>query len=382
MVIAINTVSDIKDTPGGPLACMRQLVSLWAASHPEHRFILLVAHQPSPSINAGEAVETLAVGDLPSGPARRYLWYQIKLPGILKKIGADFYLGLEIPALNSRVPQIVFLGDLRGFHHPESFSRASLLFYKSSLKRGLPRAGGVLTLSPSLQREIVTRFTLDPARVHYIPGIIGPEFRPLEHGEREEAKAQYGEGHEYFVYTGPLGMDQNLIGLLKAFSIFKKRQKSGMKLVLAGPPGYRHPAFLKELSLYKYRGEVRVEPDLPLGELARVTAGAYAMVYPAREEGFPFWALSAMRSGVPVVVAAGQGTQEQLGDAALYFDPTSVTQMAEGMMQLYRDEGFRTALIDKGRQRGQSYHPKEAADQGWKVVEGAFAPGNYIAATP
>ena len=62
--------------------------------------------------------------------------------------------------------------------------------------------------------------------------------------EKELIKEKYADGKAYFLFSGDINQRSNLINLLKAFSFFKKRQKSNMLLLIAGNAD---EAFKKEL---------------------------------------------------------------------------------------------------------------------------------------
>ena len=79
-------------------------------------------------------------------------------------------------------------------------------------------------------------------------------------------KGKYADGNEYFIYTGEIGSNKNLLNLLKAFSAFKKRQKSNMQLLIAGKPGWKYEEFLENLRLFRFKEEVKLLEYLPLPE--------------------------------------------------------------------------------------------------------------------
>ena len=58
--------------------------------------------------------------------------------------------------------------------------------------------------------------------------------------------------------------------------------------------------------------------------------------------------LEAFAVGCPVAVSSVYGMPEQLGDAALYFDPTSVYEIAACVRKLWVDDSTRQTLIDRG----------------------------------
>ena len=70
-------------------------------------------------------------------------------------------------------------------------------------------------------------------------------FRPFTWTEKESWKDSFTEGREYFLYVGSVHPRKNLINLLKAFSGFKKRQKTNMQLVIAGRMAWQHEDFYK-----------------------------------------------------------------------------------------------------------------------------------------
>lgn len=369
MVIAINTVVATGNPPWTPGEFIGETIPILAAGHPEHRFVLLV---PDASLKPGggpQNMQYVSVGQLPTGVAKRYIWYSVKINGILKKIKADLFISLGAGPATTKVPQCILLPDLNGILHPEGFSAAALHFYKWSLKNQLSGAKVVITFSGFIKEEVVRHFAVEASVIKTVPCGIDPGLESLPVCGREEVKSRYSGGHEYFLYTGSISPHQNLVNLLKAFSFFKKRQKSGMKMLLVGRPGWHYATFAKDLRLYKYRADVVLLTELKWEEWVQVTAAAYAMVYPAPREGFATEPLRAMKSGVPVIAASSGAMEEILGEAALYFDPANVQQMAGQMMQVYRDEDLRTHLISKGRAQAAPYTWEAAAKGFWEALQ-------------
>ena len=61
---------------------------------------------------------------------------------------------------------------------------------------------------------------------------------------------------------------------------------------------------------------------------------ASALVYPSLYEGFGLPPLEAMAQGCPVVAARAGAMPEVLGDAAVFFDPTDVDDLAHALSQV------------------------------------------------
>jgi glycosyltransferase involved in cell wall biosynthesis len=62
-----------------------------------------------------------------------------------------------------------------------------------------------------------------------------------------------------------------------------------------------------------------------------------ALIYPSRYEGFGLPVLEAMSEGCPVVCSEAASLPEVGGDAAVYFDPTSVESLESALTRLVSD---------------------------------------------
>ena len=200
----------------------------------------------------------------------------------------------------------------------------------------------------------------------------GNLFRPVNEPEKKSIKEKYSEGKEYFLFTGAINLSGNLINLLKAFSFFKKRQKSNMLLIIAGRYGTDDEQFTKDLKTYKFKNEVIITGKLSNEQLANITAAAYAMLYPVLLEDFTMPCLEAMQSGVPVITSNAAALPGLCGDAALYVNPGDFRDIAEKMMWLFKDEKKRSELIEAGKTRAEQFQWSKTSEQLWLSASKAF----------
>ncbi|HEU0112347.1 MAG TPA: glycosyltransferase family 1 protein, partial [Flavisolibacter sp.] len=237
----------------------------------------------------------------------------------------------------------------------------------------IKKAQTITTVSEFSKKDIIHNYNTDADKIQVVYSGVKDIFHPLTNNEQDAIKKKYTEGKEYFIYTGAIQPRKNLINLLKAFSIFKKRQKSEMKLVLAGRLAWKNDAFLDLLKTYKYKADVVLTNYVEEKELAKLTASAYALVYPSLFEGFGVPVLEAMQCNVAVLTSVNSSMQEIAEDAALYFDATNHTDMAEKLMLIYKDESLRSRLIEKGKQVVVNYNWERTANLLWQSVLKAVA---------
>ncbi|MBP6686297.1 MAG: glycosyltransferase family 4 protein, partial [Lacibacter sp.] len=174
---------------------------------------------------------------------------------------------------------------------------------------------------------------------------------------------------EYFIYTGSIHPRKNPVHLLKAFSLFKKRQRSNMKLVFAGRLAWKTDEFTKLLSTFRFRNDVVLTGYLDKKELAALVASAYALIYPSFFEGFGVPPLEALQCGVPAIVSNNSAMPEIGADAYLYIEPENPGDIAEKMMLIYKDEALRSRLIENGKKRLSLFSWDTAAEKMWTCIE-------------
>jgi glycosyltransferase involved in cell wall biosynthesis len=309
-----------------------------------------------------------------AGPAARHpllwkYWYDVSVPAILKKYKADVFVSCDgFCSLTTKVPQCLLVHDLSFLHYPQFIRKSHYLFYRHYTPKFLRKAAVIVTVSGFSKKDIIKQYKTDPAKIHIVPNAAREAFRPIAEEERQVVKDKYTGGKEYFVYAGAIHPRKNLTNLLRAFSIFKTKQKSNWKLVLAGRLAWKYRKFVENLRTYKYRDDVILTGYLDEAELVRVVGSAYALIYPSFWEGFGVPVLEAMQCKVPVITSGNSAMQEIAQDAALYADPSDHSDMAEKMMLLYKDEGLREQLIRKGRIINQQYNWNSSAELLWEAI--------------
>jgi glycosyltransferase involved in cell wall biosynthesis len=337
---------------------------------PQHEFIFIYDRPVTETVISGANTRTVFTGPAARHPLLWKLWYDVRVPAVLRKYKADVFISCDgFCSLSTKVPQCLVIHDIAWYHYPSHVPRSHLLYFRRYIPRFLKKATTVVTVSEFSRQDIAAVFNTPPSKFTVIPNGVKAVFQPLSPDEKSLIKAKYTDSREYLVYTGAIHPRKNLINLLKAFSLFKKRLHTGMKLVIAGRLAWKNDDFSKKLKTYRYREDVVLTGYLEDAELARVTASAYAMVYPSLFEGFAVPVIEAMQAAVPVITSANSAMAETGGDAALYADPADPADIAEKMMLLYKDENLRNELVRKGTDRARNFNWDDVAEQFWHAIQ-------------
>lgn len=370
MVIAVNARFLLKEYLEGYGNFISETFSRLAHKHPEHQFIFIFDRPYPPEFIFSNNVIPEVAGPETRHPLLWWWWFNYRIPKILKKYKADVFVSADgFCSLTTKVPQLLVIHDLAFVHYPKFVKGSHLWFYKRYTPAFLKMAKCVATVSEFSKQDILKCYKIAGEKISVVYNGVNENFQPIGFEEREKVKEKFADGNEYFLCTGAIHPRKNLINLIKAFSFFKKRQKSGMQLLIAGRPGWKNEDFFEALRLFKYRNDVKMLGYLETDELVKVTAGAYTMVYPSLFEGFGIPPLEAMRSGVPVLTSKVSAIPEICSDAALYFDPNNPADISQKMMLIYKDEEMRKTMIEKGEEHVKQYNWDKTSDNLWRMIE-------------
>jgi len=375
MVIVADVRFAEKKGPAGEDSWVVRHFQQMALVWPQYRFIL-IGSQPWPAhFFAAGNITTVTAGP----PAHRYrllqYWYNFRLPALLRKYKASVFVSTSNhTSLYTKVPQCLLVNDLPHRQYPQWLSKSQVSFYKAQQQKFFTKAASIIATSQHCANAIGQAYPAVAAKLQTVHPRIANTFCPTSYEQQEAVREQYTAGKAYFLFVGDLLPQNNLMNLLKAFSQFKKMQKSSMQLLLAGRNLWPKDELAQSLLTYKYRHDVVLTGYLPPTEMARVMAAAYALVQPAELPGFAHPPLEAMQCGVPAIVTATGALPEICGPAALYAADGSVKELATQMMLVFKDETQRNEKIAAGLQQAALYEQDATVQQLAQVILGTAQP--------
>lgn len=338
--------------------------------YPEHEFIFIFDRSFNKKFIFSGNIKPVVTGPPARHPLLWKFWYDVRIPSALRKYQADVFVSCDgICSLATKVPQCIFIRDLSFLHFPSFSKKSHILYYKKYTPKFLGKAKIITTVSEFSKQDILSHFKkTDASKIKVVYSGIKEIFHPTDEKEKEIIKEKYTSGKEFFIYAGAIHPGKNLMNLLKAFSVFKKRQQTNMKLLLAGRITGKNSPFQEKLKTYKYRDDVVMTGFIDDQELSKIFGSAYALVYPSLSEDFGVPVLEAMRCGVPVITSGKSPMHEIAKEAALYFDPANYNDIAEKMMLLYKEESLREKLINRGNEVVKQYSWDHTAELLWQSI--------------
>lgn len=282
-------------------------------------------------------------------------WYDWQLPLTARRYRPDLVMTTGgITAARIRIPQCVWMPGNADGERPVKKRYAGI--YRKRLTGSLRQARTIFSFSVREKDYLVSRAAGEAVAGKII--VVSPaagEYPLCLPDEKEKIKERYTAGKEYF-FTAAAGAGlAEIILLLKAFSLFKKRQRSNMQLVLTGKDPASDKELAERLETYKYREDIHWAGVLPEADEFRLAGASYAIVQPFDGDSLGIGVLDGWKTGVPVITTDTGHLSEIAGEAVLYAGEGDPSALAGQLMLIYKDEGLRSDLIGKGRVRGASY---------------------------
>ena len=166
---------------------------------------------------------------------------------------------------------------------------------------------------------------------------------------------------KYFLLTSGARWEKNNLRAAMAFDelvgMYESQGKSfDYKMVITGAANPK--AYLRHL---KHKDRFVLLGYVENKELEFLHKNAYAFVFPSLNEGFGYPPVQSMRYGVPVAASGTTSIPEVCGDAVLYFDPYSVSEIKNRLIQLL-DTKIYDEYAARAPKRYTEVHERQVAD--------------------
>lgn len=253
------------------------------------------------------------------------------------------------------IPSIISIHDIEHQLHPE-FSEVGdekNRNIKEYLYNNICcRAKGILVDSKTGKNDIVTHYHVDPDKIAVLPFVPDEDLPTLQ---TIDVKQRFNLPNRYIFYPAQFWKHKNHVNLVRAISLIRDKYRIEVPVVFVGYPknGYSElKGCIKELSLESL---VYILGYISVQELASLYREAVALAMPTFFGPTNIPPLEAFILGCPVLTSKISAIPEQVGDAALLFDPYDFNEIAEKILLIWTDKNVRNQLIIKGKARSKMH---------------------------
>jgi len=339
-------------------------------SHPEHEFYFIFDRPCHEEFIFSSNVKPIIIGPQARHPVLYFIWFELSVRYILKKIKADLFLSPDgYLSLSSKVPSVVVFHDLNFEHYPADLPGAERWYYRTFFNRYARKARRIATVSEFSRADIVKQYGIDPALIDVVYNGANEYYTPIDAETKNATRTRHTGGRPYFLFVGALHPRKNLVNLFRAFDIFKETDTSDSVLIIAGAKKWWTGEIENVYKEMKFSHCVVFAGRLETAEMRNVLGSATALTYVSYFEGFGIPIVEAFRCGTPVITSNVTSMPEIAGKAALLVDPFNPNDIAAAMSSIATDQSLRQQLISAGFERAEVFTWDKSAKRLWQTIE-------------
>lgn len=216
----------------------------------------------------------------------------------------------------------------------------------------LPKALLILTESNAGRQELINYTHLNPNRIKVVPLFAGDSASVEPDSKRQQTILQQLklEEKKYFYYPAQFWAHKNHYTLLKAFSLLKNKY-SDYKLVFSGSDQGNLNYIKQVVNTLCLDDSIIFAGFLSNEAVNSLYNNTVAMVMPTLMGPTNMPLLEAMELGCPIICSDLPGHREELGDAAIYINPSSEEDISQAMETMIKQREDYVKKVNEQREK-------------------------------
>ena len=224
---------------------------------------------------------------------------------------------------------------------------------------------GILVDSPVGLRQVHESYGVPREQIFVLP-YVPPCYLYEETGHR--AELHYKLPPKFIFYPAQFWEHKNHANLIRAIDLVKNLL-SDIQLVLVGAPNNGYEKARQLVNELNLQHNVHFMGYVPDQDMPYFYHRARAMVMPTFFGPTNIPQLEAFALGCPTATSNIYGIPEQVGDAALLFDPHSVEEIARCIQLLWTDDDLFQNLVQKGILQTKKWGQKQFNRRLLEIIE-------------
>lgn len=235
------------------------------------------------------------------------------------------------------------------------------------LRKGLAKSKCILVPSEYVKQDVVKTFGVKKNKITVTYEAADKDFASPAINLKDK-----NINKPFILYVGNAYPHKNLERMILAFGELTTKYLMDYQLIIAGKKDSFHEVLEQAVSESGLNDRVIFTGYVSDRELAGLYKKADLYVFPSLSEGFGLPPLEAMSHGLPVASSNATCLPEILGDAAVYFNPRNISDIAKAMTAVLNDEKLSKKLSKAGLSQAKKYSWKKTAKNTLDIYQKAL----------
>jgi glycosyltransferase involved in cell wall biosynthesis len=368
--IAVNTRLLQKNKLEGIGRFSNETLKRIVLNHPDVDFVFCFDREFDSEFVFAKNVKPIIISPQARHPFLYYIWFQWRLPAILKKEKVDIFLSPDgFISINSKIKTVAIIHDLAFEHFSDGVDWLTQKYYKHFFPKFAIQANRIITVSNFTKQDLIKTYQIEGDKIDVIYNGVSSVFKPLLKEESVKVVKKETNGDPYFICLGSIHPRKNIITLLKAFEKFKtENPQCPHQLIFVGRMAWKNSQVEEYLESMSFKNAIAFKGILNDQELSKILASATASIYPSLFEGFGLPVIESMACGVPVITSKGTAMEEISERAAFLFDPLNVDELVQQIMFIVKNKSVVNEKVAQGLAVAEEYNWDKTADLLWKSI--------------
>jgi len=315
-------------------------------------------------------------------PARLWKLINTRLSSLAKQVAArDCHVWI-FPSQDEwayffSVPALCSIHDLMHRYEPEFPEVSAFNKYlrrEMHYKKLCKWCDGLLVDSQTGKRQVTDSYTVRPDKIFVLPFVAAKYIYADTMTERIDI--DYSLPEKFIFYPAQFWKHKNHERLIHAI-VALRHEHPDLHMVFIGSKKNNYQAIRDLVTSHGLDNQIHFLSYIPNEQVPQLYRRARAMIMPTFFGPTNIPPLEAFACGCPIAVSDIYAMPEQVGDAALLFDPRSVEQIAACIKRLWLDDSLCEDLSKKGLERDQQWNQAHFNKQLSSIIDNISAKRIY-----
>lgn len=366
MKIAFNALAS---TSGGGYTYLKQLLRHLLLINSKYNYLIFAQNRwdDEQDIFSTGRVEFISIPEI--SLSRRIFYEQVLLPKVIRQNKVDvLFSPAEVATLAAGIRQVLGIQNSNVYEDPGiawPVREQARLFGLKWLARVSARVvDHIVFVSKTAQRRILKSLRCPNKQSSVV-------YHGIEVERFLDSKGTLNSRKKSILCVAAIERHKNLENLIKAYALLDKPIRRDHPLTIVGD--------ISDLAYFRVlqrlardlgvTGRVHFIGGVAFNKIHEYYHRARVFILPSLLETFGMPLIEAMAAGIPVVASDISCLPEICGEAALYFNPMSPSEMAAKITRLLEDENLYEMMRQHGIRRSLDFSWEKTAQQMLDIFE-------------
>jgi glycosyltransferase involved in cell wall biosynthesis len=228
---------------------------------------------------------------------------------------------------------------------------------------------GIIVDSLTGKHHVIESYSFPRDKIFILP-YVAPPYVFKKH-DSVDVQKKYGLPDKFLFYPAQFWKHKNHLNLILALKKVKE-EISDVQLILVGSPKNNYKQIFKLVEDHNLNCNVRYLGYVPDNEMVMFYKHARALIMPTYFGPTNIPQLEAFAIGCPVATSNIYGVSEQVGDAAILFNPDSIEEISNAIKVLWLNDNICAELIEKGKKWTVHWNMQTFSEQLGNIISSSI----------